>query len=317
LFAAYISAVCIESHATVLPLPPEGDDLIGDIRIVYSRHEDTLLDIARKHSLGYNEITAANPGVDPWLPGEGTRIVLPLQFVLPPGPRTGIVLNLAQMRLFYFLPKQSGKSAEVMTLPVGIGTDYARTPLGVTRVVRKAADPVWRPPIDVREEHAAEGDWLPAEVKPGPDNPLGKYGLYLALPGAYLIHGTNKPWGIGMRVSHGCIRLYPEGIEALYPLVPVGTPVRIIDEPYVIGWSKGIGYLQAFAQPDTRANEQNNLTPFVQDLLKRFGNKGAPDWHRALTIATEKRGIALPILPGSPTLETLLQAAEAQSLPVQ
>lgn len=297
--------VCNVASAETFPLPPPGVDIIGQVRIVVAKQEDTLLDIARSFNLGYNEITAANPGVDAWVPGEGTRIVVPTQFILPPGPRRGLVLNLAQMRLFYFTEPKKGQPAQVITQPVGIGTDYARTPLGETRIVRKTPDPIWRPSADIREEHAAAAHWLDAEVKPGPDNPLGQYALYLGLSGGYLIHGTNKPWGIGMRVSHGCIRLYPEGIAALYPYVQVGASVRIIDERFVLGWMKKIPYLQAFA-PTEDTEGITDLTPLVQSLLKNAMRSGPPDWARAIAAASERRGIPAPIAPGSPPLGRIL-----------
>jgi len=310
LFTAVSAASLLNgaARAETFPMPPPDIDVVGELRVVTTKHEDTLLDIARHYNLGYNEITAANPGVDPWVPGEGTRVVVPTQFVLPPGPRRGVVLNLAQMRLFYFAEAKKGQPAQVVTQPVGIGTDYARTPLGETRVVRKTPDPVWRPSSDIREEHVAAGHWLEAEVKPGPDNPLGKYALYLGLPGGYLIHGTNKPWGIGMRVSHGCIRLYPEGIEALYPFVPVGAPVRIIDERFLLGWKKNVAYLQAFGALIDDEDERNtDLTPFVQTLLKRAMRNGPPDWAKAIKTASERRAIPVPIATGSPSLEEILQ----------
>jgi L,D-transpeptidase ErfK/SrfK len=307
-----LAAVCAgtllgnAARAETFAMPPAGVDLVGEIRVVAAKAEDTLLDIARRFNLGYNEITAANPGVDAWVPGEGTRIIVPTQFILPPGPRRGVILNIAQMRLFYFVEAKQGHPAQVVTQPVGIGTDYARTPLGETKVVRKTPDPIWRPSRDIREEHAAAGHWVDAEVKPGPDNPLGKYALYLGLPGGYLIHGTNKPWGIGMRVSHGCIRLYPEGIETLYPYVPVGAPVRIIDERFFLGWRNGVPYLQAFAVTEEEQGG-GDLTPLVQNLLRKMARTAPPDWGKAIRIASERRGIALPIAPKSQTLEEIVQ----------
>ena len=300
-------------HAETFPLPPPGVDIVGELRVVTAKQEDTLLDIARRFNLGYNEITAANPGVDAWVPGEGTRVVVPSQFILPPGPRRGLVLNIAQLRLFFFTEPKKGQPAQVVTQPVGIGTDYARTPLGETKVVRKTPDPIWRPSRDIREEHAAAGHWLEAEVKPGPDNPLGKYALYLGLPGGYLIHGTNKPWGIGMRVSHGCIRLYPEGIEALYPYVPVGAPVRIIDERFVLGWRKNVPYLQAFAVTDESAVGNSDLTPLVQYLLKGAMRSRPPDWAKAIATASDRRGIPAPIAPGSQPLNEILDQIKEAS----
>jgi L,D-transpeptidase ErfK/SrfK len=295
------------ARAETFPMPPPGVDIVGELRVVSAKEEETLLDIARRFNLGYNEITAANPNLDPWVPGVGTRVIVPSQFILPPGPRRGIVLNLAQMRLFYFAPEKKGQRAMVVTQPVGIGTDYARTPLGETRIVRKTPNPIWRPSRDIREEHVAGGHWLEAEVKPGPENPLGKFALYLGLRGGYLIHGTNKPWGIGMRVSHGCIRLYPEGIEALYPHVPVGAPVRIINERFVLGWRNNVPYLQAFSAGDEEAEDETDLTPLVEHLLKHAMHGGPPDWAKAISIASQPRAIPLPIALSSATLEELLE----------
>ncbi|MEO8627446.1 MAG: L,D-transpeptidase family protein [Betaproteobacteria bacterium] len=298
---------CAASEAETYPLPPAGDDVIGVIRKLVTREQDTLLDIGRRFGLGYGEITAANPGVDPWLPGEGTHVVVPTQFILPPGPRRGLVLNISQLRLFYFPIAKPGQAARVMTFAIGIGTDYARTPLGQTRIIRKAADPIWRPSQDIREEHAAEGHWLEAEVKAGPLNPLGKYALYLAMPGSYLIHGTNKPWGVGMRVSHGCIRMYPEGIESLYSQVPVGTAVRIIDEPYLFGWRARQPYLQVFPRAETA--QATTLTPAVKTILERLPYTHAPDWDRIMTALSEQRGLPMPIALGTPALSDLLETA--------
>jgi L,D-transpeptidase ErfK/SrfK len=194
-----------------------------------------LLDIARRHGLGYEDIVRANPAVDPWLPGDGTRVVLPTRFVLPPGPRSGIVLNLAEYRMYYFPQPESGKPAVVMTWPMSIGRMDWATPLGTTRIVAKVKRPTWYPPQSVRKEHEADGRPLPRTVPPGPDNPLGEFAMRLGLPG-YLIHGTNRPAGVGMRVTHGCIRMFPEDIEFLFGHVAVDTPVRIINEPVKLGW---------------------------------------------------------------------------------
>ena len=187
--------------ADTFPLSPNSD-VVGELRIIIAKHEDTLSDLARRHNLGYNEIVDANPTVDPWLPGAGTPIVLPTQFVLPNAARQGIVLNVATMRLFYYPPTKPGEQTVVITHPIGIGKEGWSTPLGTTQVVAKQKDPAWNVPVSIREEHAKKGDPLPAIVPPGPDNPLGQFAMRLGLP-SYLIHGTNKPYGIGMRVSHG------------------------------------------------------------------------------------------------------------------
>lgn len=224
--------------AATYEIPDDGSDIVGEISITTATFDDTLIDIARRHGVGYEDIVRANPGVNVWVPGEGTDIILPTQFVLPAGPRDGIVLNLPEYRLYYYPKPADGEKAQVITYPVSIGRQDWETPIGVTRIVAKAVNPSWYPPQSVREEHAAEGRSLARVVPPGPDNPLGKHAIRLGLPG-YLIHGTNRPAGVGMRVTHGCLRMFPEDIESLFGLVGVNTRVRIINEPVKIGWRGG------------------------------------------------------------------------------
>ena len=235
LFAASGLLFAASLHAEIYELPPEGYDVVGAVSTVIAREEDSLIDIARRNGLGYHDIVRANPGVNIWVPGEGTEVVLPTRFVLPPGPRRGIVLNLAEYRLYYYPKPVEGEPAYVMTYPISIGRMDWETPLGSTSVVSKVKDPSWYPPQSVRDEHAADGRPLPRIVPPGPDNPLGSYAMRLGLPG-YLIHSTNRPAGVGMRVTHGCIRMFPEDIEYLFPNVDVNTPVQIINAPVKIGW---------------------------------------------------------------------------------
>ncbi len=223
--------------------PPPEFNLIGTLDMVEAAYEDTLLDIARRYSIGQEEIVLANPGIDRWIPGDGTLVLIPSRYVLPQTPHEGLVLNLPEMRLYYYPKPEAGRKPQVQTYPVGIGRVDWATPLGQTRLVSKVKDPSWRPPESVRREHAAEGDPLPVVVPPGPDNPLGRYAMRLAIPG-YLIHSTNKAFGVGMRVSHGCIRMTPEDIEKLFPQVPVGTPVRIVNQPAKAGWYGGKLYLE-------------------------------------------------------------------------
>ena len=229
------SFAAFAARAEIYELPPEGFDVVGAVATVTAREEDTLIDIARRNGLGYHDIVRANPNVNIWVPGEGTEVVVPTRFVLPPGPRRGIVLNLAEYRLYYYPEPREGEPAYVMNYPISIGRMDCETPLGATRVISKVTDPSWYPPKSVKEEHAAEGRPLPNIVPPGPDNPLGKYAMRLGLPG-YLIHSTNRPAGVGMRVTHGCIRMFPEDIEYLFPNVDVDTQVRIINTPIKIGW---------------------------------------------------------------------------------
>jgi L,D-transpeptidase ErfK/SrfK len=232
-------------------------------------------------------------------------VVLPAQFVLPGGPRTGVVINLEQMRLFYF-PQNGANAGRVLTHPIGVGVEYGATPLGSTRVIRKAVDPTWRPPQSIRAARAAAGEILPEVVPPGPDNPLGRHALYLGFTG-YLVHGTNRPWGIGMRVSGGCIRLYPEDIESLYPQVPPGTPVRIVSEPFAVGLLRGMPYVQVFARPEPDAGNRS-YTPLIEALI-RAAPSAALDWDRVLRTAREQRALATPVGRGAPTLEQLISGA--------
>jgi L,D-transpeptidase ErfK/SrfK len=236
------TVLCGAARAQEYLLPPPGEAVVGELRHVPTRHEETLLDVARQYHVGFRELRIANPGVDPWLPGEGTQVILPTRYVLPDAPRKGIVVNIPEMRLYYYPEPRRGEPAKVITYPISVGRRDWNTPLGVTRIVRKVKNPSWRPPKSIREEHAARGEPLPAVVPPGPDNPLGDYALRLGLPG-YLIHGTNKPDGIGMQVTHGCIRMFPEDIESLYRQVGVNTPVRLVDQPFKAGWRAGELYL--------------------------------------------------------------------------
>ena len=261
------------AHAVSYPLPPPDVDVIGEVQVVYAEHEDTLLDIARRHSLGYNEMVQANPGVDRWTPGKGTPIVLPTRYILPDAPRQGLVLNVAEMRLYYYPPPKAGEPAVVHTYPVSVGRMDWKTPLGTAKVVSKEANPVWRPPASIKAEHAAEGDILPDVVPSGPDNPLGLYAMRLSIPG-YLIHGTDKPNGIGMRVTHGCLRLYPEDIERLYGMVPVGTSIQIMDAPVKVGRVNGQWLIEAHAPLE---EEEIPITVTLDQAHKVISAKTGPE----------------------------------------
>ncbi len=210
--------------------------LVGNIGVHFTGEQETLLDIARDHGLGILEVMAANPGVDPWIPEQGRMILLPLLRILPDAPERGIVINLAERRLYLF---EDGKE-EPQSWPIGIGRLGFTTPLGETRIIKKTADPIWYPTLETR----AEDPHLPAAVPPGPENPLGKFALYLAWP-QYVIHGTNRPWGIGRCVSRGCIRLYPEDIEALFSLAKVGMTVTVVDQIAKLAWDNDDLYLEA------------------------------------------------------------------------
>ena len=267
----------------------EGQEVVGAAQVIEARFEDTFVSLARTYNVGYEALRNANPGVDAWLPGEGTRIVLPTQFVLPRAPRRGIIVNLPELRLYYF-PDEDGR--RVITHPISIGRMDWRTPLGRTTIVAKTKNPSWYPPQSIRDEHAARNDPLPAVVPPGPDNPLGNHALRLGLPG-YLIHGTNKPSGVGMRVTHGCIRMFPEDIEALFASVDAGTPVLIVNQPYKLGWGDDGLYLEAHLPlgeeretDDWSATELTRL--FVAATEERQGDV---DWNSAEGIMRAARGV--------------------------
>lgn len=234
MLAATTALAWVDARAATYPLPEQGQ-LIGEPSVVRSRYEDTLPDIGRRYGLGFEEMVHANPRVDTWLPGEGTEVRLPTRFILPDTPREGIVVNIAEFRLYYYA-EADGRRV-VSTFPISIGRMDWATPLGRWAVVSKQKDPTWYPPKSIKDEHLADGrEPLEAAIPPGPDNPLGKYALRLSV-GSYLIHGTNKPVGVGMQVTHGCIRMYPEDIEWLFSKVAVRTPVTIINKPYKFGWS--------------------------------------------------------------------------------
>jgi len=304
------------TQAESFDMPPEGEDIVGEIRVVIAESSDTLLDIARKHDLGYNEIMAANPDVDPWLPNEGAYIILPTQFVLPKAPRRGLVLNIPQMRLFYFVAAKGTEPAKVITHPIGIGREYLGTPFGRTSITTKRKNPTWYPPESIRKERAMEQRSLPKFVPPGPNNPLGNYAMNLGMPG-YLIHGTNRPWGIGRRVSHGCIRLYPEDIESLFHEVPVGTPVEIVNQPYVAGWRGRQLFLQAFAPLSEHEQASPDLTGAMAVVLEKTNGEGGVDWDKATAVARDKSGIPTPVQSGTPDLQEIITAVIDASIPAE
>jgi L,D-transpeptidase ErfK/SrfK len=292
-----------------------GQDVVGVVQVVTAGKDDTLTDIARRFNVGYEEIVRANPKVDPWLPGEGREIVIPSQFILPDAPRTGLVINIAAMRIFYYPPVRRGERALVLTHPIGIGKVGWRTPEGVTKIVRRQQDPTWRVPVSVRKEHHENGEHLDPVIGPGPDNPLGKYAFYLQWP-SYLIHGTNKPAGVGLRSSHGCIRLYPEDIAQFFAIVPVGTQVRVVNQPFVFGWRDGQLYMQPFGvlEDDTRdwakASRRllsKSLAATLQQQLQ--AHRTQVDWTLVSALARAPRGVPVPITDPDATVEQILAGA--------
>jgi len=292
---AWILAAVLLAAQPALSAGPPRDDVIGDMDAHVAVAEDTLPDLALEHDLGYVEIIAANPGIDPWLPREGTFIVLPTMHVLPNAERHGIVINLAEMRLYWFPPK-----AEPVTMPLGIGSEGWHSPLGKTTIVRKRANPTWIPTASVR----AEDPELPASVPPGPDNPLGGHALYLGWP-AIVLHGTNRPYGIGRRVSHGCFRLSDGNAGRLFEEVPVGTPVLVIDQPVKLGWRDSALYLEIHPT-QSQADELERGEPPTeipvlglreQILSLVDGDESRIDWGRVARAARQRSGVPVSITP--------------------
>ncbi len=289
-------------------LPPNDMDIIGEIQITTASHEETLLDIARRHEIGQDEILLANPNVNRWLPEESVKVVLPSRYILPQAQRTGLVINLPEMRLYYFPKATKDKKPHVITYPISIGRMDWRTPLGKTTVTRKQKDPTWTPPQSLREEAMTnEGKHLPNVVPAGPDNPLGRYALYLGLPG-YLIHSTNKPFGVGMRVTHGCIRMYPENIEALFPIIPVGTPVEIVNQSIKLGWLGKNLYIELHPPLEEDLIDTNSVLyaqevyAAIQSFLQKTGV--FPDGESTSSISVDEAVLneAIRSMNGIPTL---------------
>jgi L,D-transpeptidase ErfK/SrfK len=282
------------AEATVYTLANRDSSVVGEDQSVETVYQDTLYDLARKFSLGSEELIRVNPTVDPWIPGAGKKLLVPGRHILPPGPREGIVVNLPEHRLYYYPKPKRGGPIEVITYPVSIGKMDWRTPLGLTHVIGKQKDPTWFPPESVRKEHAAAGDPLPPRVPPGPDNPLGAYAMRLAAGnGTYLIHGTNNPIAVGLAVTHGCIRMYPDDVAALFPLIPVGTPVRLINEPIKVAWIDGELLLEAHAPVDAQGQSfEPNIDQFSDMLRAAVGETTvAIHWDYAREVLQKADGV--------------------------
>ncbi len=293
-----------------------GQDVIGQVQMVRLKPHQVLSDVAREFDVGYDAIRHANPKVDPWLAPVGTPVVVPTQFILPDAPHVGIVVDLAAMRLFYFPPHRPGAPQVVITHPVGIGRLGWPTPTGVTYVAGHIAHPAWIVPRSILAEHAHEGVPLTHVVPAGPNNPLGQYAMPLAWAG-YLIHGTDKPAGVGRRVSHGCIHLYPEDIKQLFRQVPNGTPVRVVNQPYLFGWKHGRLYMQAYGPlKDDKRPWKTNATlldrMLTHQLIHRLAHaRERIDWSRVRALVATPKVVPLPVsgrgLVGSGLQATLVQ----------
>jgi L,D-transpeptidase ErfK/SrfK len=285
---ALLSMLAIQASATTYQLPADGD-VVGSLQMATLRSGVSLSTVVENYDIGYYELLEANPQMNPQQPYVGQRVVIPTQYVLPLAPRQGIVINLAELRLYYYPPGQN----VVVTEPIGIGRMGWDTPTGTFKIIEKIPNPTWHVPASIAEDSAKQGIVLPKTIPPGPDNPLGAYAMRLSLPN-YLIHGTNRPAGVGRRVSSGCIRMYPEDIASLFQMVAVGTPVTIVNQPFKAGWLNGQLYFEA-VQPlsEQRSQLGNGLTSLwvqaIDDAIA--GTNAQVNWNKAEMLANQQSSI--------------------------
>lgn len=274
-------------------MPEEGDIIGQHYTVTVEDHEQTLIDIARRHNIGYEEIRMANPGVSLWVPGVGTEVVIPTQYILPPVPREGVVINLSELRLYYY---PADKPGIVETYPVSVGRDEFATPVGITRTTIKVKDPAWAPPASMRREAAERGDPPPEIVPAGPQNPLGEHAILLDMP-SYLIHGTNRPDGVGMRVSRGCIRMYPEDIKSMYENLPSGTKVNLVDIPFKAGWAQdGTLFVQSFPQLEENMGNFEPLLNALERVSEKVEDEVGVDYAQIKKVIEQPDGRMIPVL---------------------
>jgi L,D-transpeptidase ErfK/SrfK len=316
--ALMLGIAALPVQGASFPWPAPGSNIVGHIQTVTVNAQNTLLDVARHFDLGYEEITAANPGVSVWLPGAGTTIVIPTEFILPPKPWSGIVINIAQRRLYYFPKPAAHAPRQIITYPIGIARPGWATPLGQTRIIGKFKDPSWIVPKSILEEQLREGEpRFPAYFPPGPRNPMGMLAMETGFAKIF-IHGTNRPWGVGLRSSHGCLHLYPEDAADLFPRVTIGTPVRVIDEPYLVGKRDGMLYVSSHEPVGVDPGGQSGATRAVAAVAfysKHYG-EAAPgsglDWDRLLAIVAARRNTPEPIGVGAPSFKAITSAIKPQ-----
>ncbi|WP_242447092.1 L,D-transpeptidase family protein [Nitrosomonas supralitoralis] len=259
-------------RAETWTLPPPDIDIFGQIRTMHASSSETLLDIARQYDIGQIEILLANPNVDRWLPEDNATVILPSRYIIPQAERKGLVLNLPEMRIYYFPEPKKGEKPTVITHPVGIGRMDWVTPLGISRIIEKKKDPTWIPPKSIQMDRIANGEQpYPSIVPPGPTNPLGRHAMRLSIgSGSYLIHGTIKPFGVGMRVSAGCVRMYPEDIEALFDKVPVGTQVQVVNQPIKLGWLLDSLFIELHPALEEDESKYTNYQQIVINAINEF-----------------------------------------------
>jgi len=300
--AALSTAACglPAAYGATFALPTDGSTIVGAVQVVTDIGENTLLDIARRYDLGYGEIVGANPGVSPWLPPRNDRIVVPTQFILPSRPWVGIVINVSQRRLYYFPDPKRGEAPQVVTYPLGVAREGWPTPLGRTIIVAKYRDPAWLVPRSIHEERRIEGELgLPDYVPPGPDNPMGMQALQTGFRSIF-IHSTNRPWGIGMSVTHGCLRLYPEDAAELFARVRIRTPVRVVNERYVVGIRGAALFMSSFEPANDYAAKESPseaVSAAIRELEEQAGQPGrfVVNWSRVLEATAGAHVIPVPL----------------------
>jgi len=281
--------------AAMFQLPVNGDNMVGQIQHTKVKKGDTIVELARQLDVGYEEIVTANPHLDPWLIQADTQLIIPSQYILPPQPWEGVIVNIAEMRLYYFPPRQNNERGIVITFPVSIGRSLSPTPEGSFKIVDKIQNPAWTVPKTVREEHKNNGKPIDAILPPGPDNPLGDYALVLDNPG-YLIHGTNKPYSIGRKVSHGCLRLYPEDIEQLSNRIARGTAVQIINEPIKTGRLNNIVYIKHQNFVTTEQRKRTEITrEYYQDVKRSYKQLEYYQLNKIRELLSFNDGISRPL----------------------
>lgn len=290
IFTALVLTCALPSitYAAVYDMPKPGNDIIGDYYVIEARSGETLVSIGENYDIGLHEMLEANPNVNPQHLRDGQKIVIPTAYILPEF-RQGIVINLAELRLYYF----DNANNRVYTYPVGLGRKEWRTPTAEAKVSNKVTNPVWHVPESIRDfVFEQTGKVLPDAMPPGPENPLGKYALYLTLSG-YLIHGTNQPWSVGKLISSGCIRLHNADMAELYPLAKIGDPVYIIHHPYKAGWKDGTLFLEAHVPVtiDDKLGKLNILS--INQTMKAYlkDNRYQIDWHLVDRIIKHPNGI--------------------------